>query len=166
LPAAYRRRGICIGDVGRVTPEGDFDFFFNIYLPEDHPINNNYLPGGFCPLKRFDERDISTYNFKRGSVVSESVQAQCPDLDSADVELQFACRGPSGALLALPYGSQLAKLQNVEAMRRYAAQNAESWYRYVNEERGRRLVNGGLYLITGCEKLHCGGMATCYIRAY
>ncbi|KAJ7067230.1 hypothetical protein C8F01DRAFT_663039 [Mycena amicta] len=160
LPAEYRRRGISIGDVGRVTPEGGFDFFFNIYLPENHPINDNYIPDGFCPLNRFDARDVSTDAIRRGSVVSESVQPHCPDLDADHIELQFSCEGPSGALLALPYGSQLEKLQNIEAMRRYAAQNAESWYRYVNERRGRRLVNGGLYLITGCEKSYCGGMAT------
>ncbi|KAJ7847076.1 hypothetical protein B0H13DRAFT_1534568, partial [Mycena leptocephala] len=39
LPVQYRREGVAIGDVGRVTPEGNFDFFFNIYLPADHPIN-------------------------------------------------------------------------------------------------------------------------------
>jgi hypothetical protein len=47
-------------------------------------------------------------------------------------------------------------------MRRYAAKNAESWYKHVNapEGRGRRLVNGFLYLITGCEKSQSWGMAT------
>ncbi|KAJ6624711.1 hypothetical protein B0H10DRAFT_1750886, partial [Mycena sp. CBHHK59/15] len=39
LPEEYQTRGISIGDVGRVTPEGIFDFFFNIYLPAHHPIN-------------------------------------------------------------------------------------------------------------------------------
>ncbi|KAJ7807128.1 hypothetical protein B0H14DRAFT_2179246, partial [Mycena olivaceomarginata] len=50
LPLEYRRKGIEIGDVGRITPEGSFDFFFNIYLPADHPINNNDIPEGFSPL--------------------------------------------------------------------------------------------------------------------
>ncbi|KAJ7804236.1 hypothetical protein B0H13DRAFT_1744710 [Mycena leptocephala] len=44
LPAEYRTNGIAIGDVGRVTPEGIFDFFFNIYLSADHPINDNDVP--------------------------------------------------------------------------------------------------------------------------
>ncbi|KAJ7707394.1 hypothetical protein B0H17DRAFT_869245, partial [Mycena rosella] len=39
LPEDYQRTDVSIGDVGRVTPEGIFDFFFNIYLPADDPIN-------------------------------------------------------------------------------------------------------------------------------
>ncbi|KAJ7471382.1 hypothetical protein B0H11DRAFT_1680279, partial [Mycena galericulata] len=45
-----QRRGLAIGDVGRVTPEGIFDFFFNIYLPADHPVNANDVPENFYPL--------------------------------------------------------------------------------------------------------------------
>lgn len=63
-------------------------------------------------------------------------------------------------MLALPHGSHLEKLENVEDARRYASQHAESWYRYINGTRGRGLVNGSLYLITGCEKSKSGGMAT------
>lgn len=45
-------------------------------------------------------------------------------------------------------------------MRRYAARHAESWYKYVNEVRGRGLENGSLYLITGWEKARSWGMAS------
>jgi hypothetical protein len=61
--------------------------------------------------------------------------------------------------LALPHGSHLEKLENLESMRRYAAKHAESWYKYVNETRGRRLVNGNLFLVTGWEKAESWGMA-------
>ncbi|KAF8157608.1 hypothetical protein K438DRAFT_1528975, partial [Mycena galopus ATCC 62051] len=39
LPTEYQECGVQIGDVGTITPEGSFDFFFNIFLPADHPIN-------------------------------------------------------------------------------------------------------------------------------
>jgi hypothetical protein len=68
--------------------------------------------------------------------------------------------GPSGAVLALPHGAHLEKLEDVEHARRYAVRNAESWYKYINETRGRGIANGALYLITGCEKSRSGGMAS------
>ncbi|KAJ7822065.1 hypothetical protein B0H14DRAFT_2370947, partial [Mycena olivaceomarginata] len=72
----------------------------------------------------------------------------------------FNCEGPDGAVLTLPHGADLEKLENLESMRRYAAKHAESWYKYVNETRGRRLVNGSLYLVTGWEKGSIVGMAS------
>ncbi|KAJ7800607.1 hypothetical protein B0H13DRAFT_1672875, partial [Mycena leptocephala] len=65
-----------------------------------------------------------------------------------------------GAVLALPHGAHLEKLDNLAVMRQYAVKHAESWYKYVNETRGRGLVNGSLYLITGCEKAKSWGMAS------
>jgi hypothetical protein len=62
--------------------------------------------------------------------------------------------------LALPHGAHLEKLENLETLRQYAAKNAESWYKYVNGPRGRRLVNGALYLVTGCEKSQSWGIAS------
>ncbi|KAJ7707377.1 hypothetical protein B0H17DRAFT_1000461 [Mycena rosella] len=167
LPTEYQRKGVSIGDVGRVTPEGVFDFFFNIYLPADHPINANDVPEDFSPLTPYVPKDLVHVDFDPGSYVSSySVQELDPGSDSpADIdfpgsEFRFNCKGPTGALLSLPHGAQLEKLENVEHARRYAAKNAESWYRYVNGTRGRRLVNGDLYLITGCEKSQSGGMAS------
>ncbi|KAJ7447043.1 hypothetical protein B0H11DRAFT_1878849 [Mycena galericulata] len=59
----------------------------------------------------------------------------------------------------MPFGSHLEKLRNLESMRRYAAANADSWYKYANGPRGRGLTNGSLYLVTGCEKSRSWGMA-------
>ncbi|KAF7306458.1 Pleiotropic drug resistance ABC transporter protein [Mycena indigotica] len=164
LSREYQQRGICIGDVGSITPEGGFDFAFNVYLPASHPINDNLVPDGFCPLSPYHSVDVSQNDFPPGShVTSAEVEAACIDLDSPEFpggELHFACQGPDGALIALPYGSRLEKLVNLEALRQFAARNAESWYRYINQVRGRRLVNGGLYVVTGCERARSGGMAT------
>jgi hypothetical protein len=63
-------------------------------------------------------------------------------------------------VLALPHGAHQEKLQDLATIRRYATRHAESWYRYVNETRGRELVNGSLYLVTGWEKAESWGMAS------
>ncbi|CAK5263158.1 unnamed protein product [Mycena citricolor] len=160
LPEEYKMRGVCIGDVGCVTPEGIFDFFFNVYLPADHPINRGFVPAGFVPLEPYTARDIFLTNYcPRTYVVSPSV-VKPRDPDSFPNELLFECQGPSGALLVLPHGSHLEKLRNVERIRKYGEKNAENWYRYVNGPRGRHMVNGSLYLVTGSEKAQSGSMAT------
>jgi hypothetical protein len=81
LPAAYRRRGVAIGDVGRVTPEGLFDFFFNIFLPPEHPINANHTPEDFSPMPRYRSIDVSRVNYDPGDHVSTST-VQKMDLDA------------------------------------------------------------------------------------
>ncbi|KAJ7301628.1 hypothetical protein DFH08DRAFT_945987 [Mycena albidolilacea] len=161
LPAEYRRRGVAIGDVGRITSEGSFDFFFNIYLPATHPINAN-IPEDFVPLSPYDPIDVAHYDFNPGNYVcSPSVNEINRDLpEFPGGEFVFNCGEPSGAVLTLPNGAYLEKLENLENMRRYAARHAESWYKYVNETRGRGLVNGSLYLVTGWEKADSWGMAS------
>ncbi|KAF7374425.1 WD40 containing domain protein [Mycena sanguinolenta] len=160
LPAEYQRRGVAIGDVGRVTPEGSFDFFFNIYLPANHPINAN-VPEGFVPLSPYDPIDVSHHDFEPGDFVSSSVTEISPEFpEFPGGEFVFSCGEPTGAVLALPHGAHLEKLHNLESMRRYAAKHAENWYKHVNRTRGRGLVNGSLYLVTGCKKPQSWGMAS------
>jgi hypothetical protein len=79
LPQEYQERGVGIGDVGAITPEGSFDFFFNIYLPADHPINNNKVPEDFCPLAPYEPLDVYEEYYEPGNHVStSSVQRQDP----------------------------------------------------------------------------------------
>jgi hypothetical protein len=40
---AYRRKGISIGDVGIITPDGDFDFLFNICDSAAREVNPSSL---------------------------------------------------------------------------------------------------------------------------
>ncbi|KAJ7865377.1 hypothetical protein B0H13DRAFT_1637128 [Mycena leptocephala] len=70
LPAEYQRSGVAIGDVGRITPEGIFDFFLNIYLPASHPINDSDVPDKFCPLPRYASKDIVDLYYEPGNHVS------------------------------------------------------------------------------------------------
>ncbi|KAF7336872.1 Pleiotropic drug resistance ABC transporter protein [Mycena venus] len=158
LPAEYRKSGVQIGDVGRITPEGIFDFFFNIYLPPEHPINAN-IPEDFVPLSPYNPIDVVHHVFDPGNHVSTS-SVQKLDIGPRLDEFVFDCSAPQGAVLALPYGAHLEKLENLETVRDYAAMHAESWYKYINGPRGRGLANGALYLVTGREKAPSWGMAS------
>ncbi|KAF7374607.1 WD40 containing domain protein [Mycena sanguinolenta] len=162
LPVEYRRGGVAIGDVGTVTADGSFDFFFNIYLPADHPINA-HVPENFEPLRPYNDIDVFRNDFDPGNYVSSfSIRETNDDFteSSHGGTFVFAGRGPNGAVLALPHGAHLQKLRNIADMRQYATRHAERWYKHVNEARGRGLVNGSLYLVTGCEKAKSWGMAS------
>ncbi|KAJ8079801.1 hypothetical protein PM082_016623 [Marasmius tenuissimus] len=51
LPPDYLSTGTRIGDVGLIGPDGQFDFLFNVCLPEEDPINQyNGVPPEFEPL--------------------------------------------------------------------------------------------------------------------
>ena len=43
----------------------------------------------------------------------------------------------------------------------YAVKNGQSWYRFVTGPLGRRIQNGSLYLVTGCDKSPAWGVASC-----
>jgi hypothetical protein len=47
-------KGVSIGDVGLITPDGAFDYLFNICLPSDDPVNINRVPENFLPLEPWD----------------------------------------------------------------------------------------------------------------
>ncbi|KAJ6472620.1 hypothetical protein C8R45DRAFT_413449, partial [Mycena sanguinolenta] len=163
LPTEYQRNGIAIGDVGRVTSEGLFDFFFNIYLDADDPINGTRVPHDFCPLPKYDPTDVTVVHYDPGNYISTSSIHKIVDDPQLDQfpggEFVFSCRAPQGAVLALPHGGELKKLENLQTVREYATTHAESWYTYIQGPRGRAIDNGSLYLVTGCEKASSWGMA-------
>lgn len=52
LPPEYRHSGVSIGDVGVLTPDGGFDFIFNVFDNASDPINaNSGLTDTFSPLR-------------------------------------------------------------------------------------------------------------------
>ncbi|KAJ7614102.1 hypothetical protein FB45DRAFT_758807 [Roridomyces roridus] len=155
LPQEYQRHGVSIGDVGRVTPEGAFDFFFNIYLPVDDPVNAIGTPENFCPLTpSYDSADMTPLEYSAEDYVS--TRSSLVKLDTRPQPM-YVNRAP---VLTIPLGSRVEKLVNLENMLRYARENAESWYKYANGARGRRLTNGSLYLVTGWEKALAWGRAS------
>ncbi|KAF7328041.1 Pleiotropic drug resistance ABC transporter protein [Mycena kentingensis (nom. inval.)] len=163
LPAEYLLKGAAIGDVGMVTAEGIWNFFFNLFHPADHPINRGRVPEGFVPLDPFDEADLYELDFDPGSFVALLNAEACNDNfdDFPGSDYIFRCSGLKGAILCLPFGSRLRKLAQYQGhVRDYAARHAKSWYKYINGRLGRGMPNGDLYIITGCEKAHSGGIAT------
>ena len=59
----------------------------------------------------------------------------------------------------MPDGAFRENLRNKSLFRDFAAENAESWYRFVNGPCGWELGNGDLLLITGCDKTTSWGLA-------
>ncbi|KAF7343227.1 hypothetical protein MVEN_01754100 [Mycena venus] len=121
-------------------------------------------PKNFIPMEWYKRTDISDLHYDPGTFVSTStvqkVDVDAPFDQFPGGDFVFSCDSLQGAVLALPDGAQLRKLDNLENMRAYAAKHAGSWYEYVNGERGRGLANGDLYLVTGCEKARSWGMAS------
>ncbi|KAJ6512772.1 hypothetical protein C8R45DRAFT_812148, partial [Mycena sanguinolenta] len=144
LPAKWWTRGVAIGDVGGITQAGSFDFFFNIYLPATDPTNA-IVPEDFVPLPPYDPIEVSSLDYGPDTYVCS--------------RFVFSCQQPTGAVLTLPHGAHQETLQNLRRMEEYAAEHAESWYKYANITRGRGLKNGHLYLITGWEKAKLWGIA-------
>ncbi|KAF7366786.1 hypothetical protein MSAN_00936900 [Mycena sanguinolenta] len=157
--SAAHPAGVAIGDIGAITSEGGFDFLFNIYRGAEDPIK---VPKDFVPLPLYDLDDISHHDFHPGNCVStSSVREESGDFSNfPGGEFFFNCRGPEGAVLALPHGAHRERLKNLKNVRDYAARHAETWYEYANGTRGRELVNGSLYLVTGWEKAESWGMAS------
>ena len=60
----------------------------------------------------------------------------------------------------MPHGAYAEDLANVLRFRQYLSANAESWYRHVNNVRGREARNGDVRLVVGCDKASSWGMAT------
>ena len=59
LPPEYSSEGVRIGDVGLLTPDGGFDFLFNICVGREDPINCFGVPEDFGPVN-IGTQDIDT----------------------------------------------------------------------------------------------------------
>ncbi|KJA25511.1 hypothetical protein HYPSUDRAFT_134515, partial [Hypholoma sublateritium FD-334 SS-4] len=161
LPDTYREKGTCIGDVGIITPEGGFDFLFNICLTAENPINAGNLPLGFAPISpSLDKRDIREFReFQRGQYLASSIRVKGSGT-MFDTGLDFEPTSPEGAILTLPDGAFTQELNNLSLFRRFIAYHAKSWYEFVNGPRGREAKNGDLRVVVGCDKTTSWGMAT------
>ena len=78
LSHEYRQRGVSIGDVGIITPDGGFDFLFNVYLLANNPIHINGVPEGFLKLD-LDQGDVfkQSYMHPPGAIISTGQAFKC-----------------------------------------------------------------------------------------
>jgi hypothetical protein len=72
-PKEHFQQGVSIGDVGHVDQMGGFVYWFNIFYPRDHPIQEGNVPRKFHPIEpQLSEWKIqrSTNQYEPGSVIS------------------------------------------------------------------------------------------------
>jgi len=75
--------------------------------------------------------------------------------------LEFESSASEGAILVMPDATSQSNLNNLERFYQHIGVHAESWYQYANgPEMGRRLNNGDLCLVIGCDKTTSWGIAT------
>ena len=181
LPLDYRLRGVSIGDVGLITPDGAFDYLFNICCPSTNPVNHNGVPEDFEPIRDWNysadvneveflyppgghvassliERSGFVYLARNHSLFDKSKSTRHPSIDPRR-EFVFHCRSSEGAVLTMPDGASRQDLRNLSSFQEYASRNADNWYKYANGIRGRQARNGSIYLITGCDKSESWGVA-------
>jgi len=60
----------------------------------------------------------------------------------------------------MPDGATAEDLLNHESVQKYIAKNAQSWYTYIREKRGRKVKNGDIRLVIGFDKVASWGIAT------
>jgi hypothetical protein len=65
-----------------------------------------------------------------------------------------------GSILMMPKGATSQDLLNRHALETYVKDNAECWYHYVINERGRAIDNGDIRIVVGCDKVSSWGIAT------
>lgn len=163
LPPKFLHGGVRIGDVGIVTAHGNFDVFFNICLPEFHPLHHRYgVPEGFKQIK-LSEKDVEIIedpNY-RGCIVT----AKCSPKKGVNVKVTganpnvVAVKGSKSestakaAFLALPGGADKHDLRDTSIFQREAMRMGKKWYEFALNKLGRTTMScDSLYLVTGYHK--------------
>ena len=149
---------------------------FNVCFPSDHLINQEGVPDDFLPilphLRASDICKRMAYS-ANSYLASESVAKSQRETDSSYIllilkkltgygcrEIEFESSASEGAILTMPQGAHAEDLVNISQFRQYFSANVESWYKYVNNIRGREAKNGDVRLVVGCDKTSSWGMAT------
>jgi hypothetical protein len=157
LGMEYRKRGVRIGDVGRVTPDGAFDFMFNIDSSEASLVNPPTLPRNFETILPI-EISSEPYFLPGHHLLSDHVK------QTKDTPITYKFLASEGAVLQIPEGATLFEAEDTSIFYDIAMRHAENWYEYMIATRSRDIPNGSLYLVTGCIKTGNWGIGTLYGR--
>ncbi|KIM46808.1 hypothetical protein M413DRAFT_440380 [Hebeloma cylindrosporum] len=149
-----RTRGISLGDVGVLSPENQFIFAFNIFLPADHPYNkskDSATPESFVPLSPLEDSEICTTvdYFPPGYVIaSKGVNVVRHSEDP--LHITFSSSERRGACMVLPKGATRHDISSTRVVQ-YVKNNAVSWARDL-ASRDIGTPNGSLYIVRGVDK--------------
>jgi len=76
-------------------------------------------------------------------------------------DFAFQTTGGEGAVLVMPDGALSEDLRQYKLVEKYIADNAKSWYEYVeSDECGMPTENGDIRVVVGMDKVSSWGMAT------
>lgn len=90
---AYRTKGVRIGDVGYVTPDGAFETLFNLRAAAADPINFRGVPEGFeqVVVPEEDIVHIPNYHQSNSTVTSASAKKRNLNVELATPDLSLSC---------------------------------------------------------------------------
>lgn len=76
-------------------------------------------------------------------------------------ELTFESSASEGAILTMPDDTYQCDVRNLEIFYQYIGEHAKDWYEFANgPTMGRRIKNGDLCVVIGCDKSTTWGIAT------
>lgn len=74
--------------------------------------------------------------------------------------MTFEASAEEGAILTMPSGAGSTDLAGVLDFEEYVAEHLENWYKFITGVRRRKVRNGDIRLVIGCDKSSSWGMAT------
>ncbi|KAK7016766.1 hypothetical protein VNI00_018819 [Paramarasmius palmivorus] len=125
VPGEHSETGIQIGDVRILHRDTPFDFLFNITYAADHPINQGGVPPGFTPLSNNLSKTWHTrHRDYDGHVTAPKYMLTTNQVPEEELGsginrmYTFTSLHQQGAILMLPEGSSLSKLESKAEFRK------------------------------------------------